>query len=165
MLTLVLGAAVLVLAVVGMLFLTRRPGGELQREHQLYAENRPVLRLDPSLVPPNLRHLVPLAEKWGMGGSLHGRPGGAGRDGIFHPGGESHPPIVTHLHYEFEGWSGDDLLTTFPEFIVTENLARALERSGLTGFRLTPVETSAGGMWLQMHEDRPLPDRSLERLA
>lgn len=168
---------------VGVLFLTRRrpppirPAGELQREHQLYAENRPGLRLDPSRVPPNLRHLVPLAEKWGAFLYAQGaldemgyfileekakgampplpapshllRPEVAGGWG---PNTEAqrhtHPPIVTHIRYDFEGWSGDDLLTTFPEFIVTENLARDPERSGLTGFRLTPVETSAGGMWL-----------------
>jgi hypothetical protein len=55
---------------------------------------------------------------------------------------QTHPPVVTHLHYEFEGWLGDDLLTTFPEFIVTERLARALEQSGLTGFGLASMETS-----------------------
>lgn len=70
---------------------------------------------------------------------------------------DTHPPIVTHMHYEFEGWSGDDLLTTFPEFVVTDRLAAALESSTLTGFRLGSVEVSAGGMWEQMYADRPLP--------
>jgi hypothetical protein len=50
------------------------------------------------------------------------------------------PEVVTHLHYEFEGWLGDDLLTTFPEFIVTERLAAALEASKPTGLRLAGVE-------------------------
>jgi hypothetical protein len=71
---------------------------------------------------------------------------------------KTHPPVLTHLHYEFEGWLGDDLLTTFPEFIVTQRLAEALETSGLTGFRLAAVEVSAGGMWEQLHEHRPLPE-------
>lgn len=71
---------------------------------------------------------------------------------------QTHPPVVTHLHYEFEGWLGDDLLTTFPEFLVTEGLAQSLEQSALTGFRLGAVETSAGGMWEQMYEGRPLPE-------
>ncbi|HEX7338225.1 MAG TPA: hypothetical protein VF252_13540 [Gemmatimonadales bacterium] len=243
MLTAALAALVLAAAVAGILFVTRRgrrpgirPASELQREYRLYAQNRPVVRLDPSQVPPNLRHLVPLAEKWGIGDDimrgdyinrvndaakreLHdsfygpyeeitawlssfgdrpmsdeaaafmyalgaldemgyfileekakgGRPPSTALFHLLQPevaGGwgphteaqrHTHPPTVTHLHYEFEGWSGDDLLTTFPEFIVTENLARALEQSGLTGFRLTSVETSAGGMWMQMHERRPLP--------
>jgi putative NADH-flavin reductase len=70
---------------------------------------------------------------------------------------EKHPPVVTHLHYEFQGWSGDDLLETFPEFVVTERLAHPLERSGLTGFELAPVEVSPGDMWEQLYGDRPLP--------
>ncbi|HEY3011299.1 MAG TPA: hypothetical protein VGJ36_01035 [Gemmatimonadales bacterium] len=46
------------------------PAGELQRKYRLYAENRPVVRLDPERVPPYLRHLVPLAEKWGIGDDI-----------------------------------------------------------------------------------------------
>ena len=59
----------------------------------------------------------------------------------------THPPVVTHMHYEFQGWLGDDLLTTFPEFVVTERLAVALESTTLTGFVLAGIEVSAGGMW------------------
>lgn len=70
---------------------------------------------------------------------------------------ETHPPVVTQLHYEFQGWLGDDLLTTFPEFVVTERLAQALERSGLTGFEIAPLEVSPGDMWEQLYGDRPVP--------
>jgi putative NADH-flavin reductase len=62
------------------------------------------------------------------------------------------------MHYEFEGWRGDDLLTTFPEFVVTERLATALERAGLSGFALTDVEVSAGEAWRQLHGSRSVPD-------
>ena len=43
-----------------------RPASELQKQFGLYAENRPILTLDPAHVPADLRHLVPLAEKWGI---------------------------------------------------------------------------------------------------
>lgn len=46
------------------------PAAELQRRHGLYAENRPVIRLDPGRVPASLRLLVPLAEKWGIGDDI-----------------------------------------------------------------------------------------------
>jgi hypothetical protein len=46
------------------------PAAELQRHFGLYAENRPVIQLDPALVPPDLRHLIPLAEKWGIGDDI-----------------------------------------------------------------------------------------------
>src|SRR5438034_834269 len=42
------------------------PAHVLQRKHGLYAENRPVIRLDPAVVPGHLRDLIPLAEKWGI---------------------------------------------------------------------------------------------------
>jgi hypothetical protein len=66
-------AAILIAAYV----LTRRdrgrgiaPAAELQRKYGLYAENRPVIRLDPERVPSNLRPLISLAEKWGIGDDI-----------------------------------------------------------------------------------------------
>lgn len=53
-----------------------------------------------------------------------------------------HPPNVHALHYEFAGWLGDELLETFPCFIVSERLGKALEQSGLTGYILADVEVS-----------------------
>ena len=45
-------------------------GSELQKHFGLYAENRRILELDPAHVPAHLRHLVPLAEKWGIGDDI-----------------------------------------------------------------------------------------------
>jgi hypothetical protein len=79
MVTVLLLAAVLALGAIlaAAWALTRRdrrsaiaPASELQREYGLYAENRPVIRLDPARVPSHLRHLVPLAEKWGIGDDI-----------------------------------------------------------------------------------------------
>ena len=50
-----------------------------------------------------------------------------------------HPPIVSRLTYEFSGWGGDDIVTSFPVYIVTDRLRRALESSGLTGFEFDVV--------------------------
>jgi putative NADH-flavin reductase len=68
-----------------------------------------------------------------------------------------HPPLVTRLHYEFQGWLGDDLLTTFPVFVVTRRLAAALEQSRLTGFQLDDVTISVGDTWRQLYPTRPAP--------
>jgi hypothetical protein len=43
---------------------------DIQKHFGLYVENRPILRLDPVQVPTDLRHLVPLAEKWGIGDDI-----------------------------------------------------------------------------------------------
>ena len=45
-------------------------GSELQKHFGLYAENRQILTLDPAQVPANLRHMVALAEKWGIGDDI-----------------------------------------------------------------------------------------------
>ena len=43
---------------------------DIQKHFGLYAEHRPILHLDPMRVPTHLRHLVPLAEKWGIGDDI-----------------------------------------------------------------------------------------------
>ncbi len=51
---------------------------------------------------------------------------------------ETHPPVVTHMHYEFQGWLGDDLLTTFPEFIITEGLLELLRGFAINDCEVLP---------------------------
>jgi len=46
------------------------PAGEMRRKDDLYAENRPVIKLDPKRVPESLRALIPLAEKFGISDDL-----------------------------------------------------------------------------------------------
>ncbi len=43
---------------------------EMRAKHGLTAENRPALRLDPNAVPPALRHLISLAEQFGVSDDL-----------------------------------------------------------------------------------------------
>ena len=51
-----------------------------------------------------------------------------------------HPPIVSRLHYELDGWLGDVLLETFPCFIITKDAKTKLQSIGATGIRLDDVE-------------------------
>lgn len=53
-----------------------------------------------------------------------------------------HPPIIKKFHYEFMGWMGDDLIETFPGYVVTERLRMAIENSGVTGIEFDRVEIS-----------------------
>ena len=64
---------------------------------------------------------------------------------------------VTRLHYEFDGWLGDQLLETTPCFIATDTLAQALRDANLTGFQLGEVEISRSQQFLDLHGDRVLP--------
>jgi hypothetical protein len=48
--------------------------------------------------------------------------------------------MVSWLQYEIHGWLGDDLLESFPCFIVTRKLADQMLEASLTGFELHPVD-------------------------
>lgn len=64
---------------------------------------------------------------------------------------------VKHLHYEFEGWLGDDLLTSSPCFIVTQALANDLLKSDLSGCKFEEVEISTSETFRELYPNRELP--------
>jgi len=57
--------------------------------------------------------------------------GGLGNDTVMNR--SVHPPVVTKLHYQFDGWLGDVLLESSPCFIVTELAKQKLQDARLTG--------------------------------
>src|SRR4051812_26590492 len=69
----------------------------------------------------------------------------------------SHPPLVTRLHYRFDGWLGDELLEFFASFIVTENLQRLIQRTNPSGCSFEPVETSRSEQFEELFPGRELP--------
>jgi hypothetical protein len=69
-----------------------------------------------------------------------------------------HPPAVERLHYEFDGWLGDDLLESFPCFIVTKGLRERLAESGLSGYLFDDAEVSRSDLFEEIHSDRELPE-------
>lgn len=52
----------------------------------------------------------------------------------------THPPVVSKLHYDMDIWLGDDLLETFPCYLVTDKLRRVIEEMGATGAAFDEVE-------------------------
>lgn len=68
-----------------------------------------------------------------------------------------HPPIVSKLHYDFDGWLGDVLLETFPCFIVTEPTKQELEASGLSGLNFDQVEVTQSEEFQDFYPNRQLP--------
>jgi hypothetical protein len=46
------------------------PADEMRKKYDLTAENRPTIKLDPEKVPVALRHLIPLAEQFGISDDL-----------------------------------------------------------------------------------------------
>lgn len=68
-----------------------------------------------------------------------------------------HPPVVTRLHYRFDGWLGDAIVESFPVFLVTEAAGRALEAAGATGLRLAAADVDVSDTFAELHPDRRLP--------
>lgn len=66
-------------------------------------------------------------------------------------------PIIDHLHYEFSGWLGDEILETTPCFIITEGLACSIQRSDLKGYIFADVEISISEKFGELYPGRTLP--------
>jgi hypothetical protein len=60
--------------------------------------------------------------------------GGYGEDAILDT--SVCPERVERLHYEFDGWLGDDLLESFPVFIITERALRLFQSGQLSDSRI-----------------------------
>ena len=68
-----------------------------------------------------------------------------------------HPPIVSRLHYQFDGWLGDEIVESFPCVLVTEALSRQLLAEGFSGFEIGSVEVSASEQFHDTCPDTELP--------
>lgn len=65
--------------------------------------------------------------------------------------------VVQRLHFEFDGWLGDELLESTPCYIVTERLARDMRDARLTGVAFDKVEITKSPQFKSRHPGRYLP--------
>jgi hypothetical protein len=68
-----------------------------------------------------------------------------------------HPPVVTRLVYEVDGWLGDALLEGFPCWIATEAAAEGIRSAQLTGVAFGEVEVTRSDQFNAMYPDRAMP--------
>lgn len=68
-----------------------------------------------------------------------------------------HPPIVKRLHYHFQGWLGDDLVQSFPVFLVSDRLRRAMEAARLSGGSFDDADISVAEEFGAVSVQQPLP--------
>ena len=69
-----------------------------------------------------------------------------------------HPPIVKKLQYVLQGWLGDDLLESFPCYIVNERLKTLISDNKLTGCRFDKVDIQPSEQFIQLYPNRNLPE-------
>ena len=67
------------------------------------------------------------------------------------------PIIISQLHYVFDDWLGDDLLGSMSYFIVTENLAKAISVSSLSGVKVETCKVSLSEEFLEKYPAKKLP--------
>lgn len=68
-----------------------------------------------------------------------------------------HPPIVSDLHYRFDGWPEDALLESFPVFIVSDVAQENLVEMCASGIRFDEVEITTSDQFNELYSDRQLP--------
>jgi len=68
-----------------------------------------------------------------------------------------HPPIVQDLHYEFDGWLGDDIIESFPAYLVTEKLKQKIENTNFTGYLFSDVLVTTSPVFKDIHPNTNLP--------
>lgn len=66
------------------------------------------------------------------------------------------PPLVKKLNYEFDGWLGDDILESFPCYIMTERLKKTIESENLSGITFDDVLISKSETFLDLYPDKEL---------
>ncbi|MBH0156687.1 hypothetical protein IHV10_09940 [Fictibacillus sp. 5RED26] len=64
---------------------------------------------------------------------------------------------VEFLHYEFEGWLGDDILESTPAFIISYTLEAALEKSEFEDYELEKCLITTSDEFKELYPDRELP--------
>jgi hypothetical protein len=70
----------------------------------------------------------------------------------------SRPITISSMHYELDGWLGDDLLTEAGYFLVTESLATGLVNTELSGFTVKDAIVTKSERFEEMYPDRTLPE-------
>lgn len=69
-----------------------------------------------------------------------------------------HPPRVYKLHYELDGWLGDDLLESFPCYLITESLKQKIETLKPSGCRFDNVEITQSDQFAMLYPQKDIPN-------
>ena len=69
----------------------------------------------------------------------------------------THPPKIEKLHFVFDGWLGDDIVATFPSYLVSEKLYELLKNSKLKGFKFDTCLISLSYTFRELLPNTQLP--------
>ena len=66
------------------------------------------------------------------------------------------PPRLSNISLAFEGWLGDDLITTYPLFAVTDRLRAALEGAGIRGVSFESVPAVKSEQYADLYPEEEI---------
>ena len=84
-------------------------------------------------------------------------PGGWGDDTVVLDN-TVHPPIISKLHYEFDGWPEDVLITSFPVYLFQRQVKPELEAIRPTGVQFDKVRISKSEEFRHFFPHRKPPE-------
>jgi hypothetical protein len=64
---------------------------------------------------------------------------------------------VKYLHYEFDGWLGDELLESTPCFIISKKLDKELEQNKFKDYRLEDCLITVSDQFRELYPNKKLP--------
>lgn len=64
---------------------------------------------------------------------------------------------IKFLHYEFEGWLGDDLLESTPAFIISNHLESELKNSEFTDYKLEECLITMSDVFMELYPNKEIP--------
>ena len=68
-----------------------------------------------------------------------------------------HPPRVLRLHYEVDAWLGDDLVQSFPSYLVARRMWERLGSLKPTGVATAAAEITASDEFRELNPGRVVP--------
>ena len=71
-----------------------------------------------------------------------------------------HPPIVKKIHFEVDAWLGDEIVQTFPCYLVADILKARLKALKPTGVQFASAEITASDNFQDLSPGRTLPTLS-----
>lgn len=71
--------------------------------------------------------------------------------------GDGYPLHYKSLHFVFQGWMGDQIVTSWPIYLVTSSLAEAFKAENLSGFEIDSVKVEKDPRFVESEPDIILP--------
>lgn len=68
-----------------------------------------------------------------------------------------YPPQVTSLDFIFDGWLGDDIVQSFPVYLVTKKASDVISQAGLSGATFAYAGVSTSGQFRELSNPPTLP--------